>query len=523
MPCRRLSGPLGFLLVVLCLCLLVAPHARAVEANGQTRALVVGVDAYAKALRGAVADARDIADTLGKAGAQDVTLLLDAQASHDAILKAAAALRERTQAGDLIVIAFAGLGTRESANGDRALLLAGAVAPLRFGEIKSLVRELETAGAQVLVVTDANFGLEQTRPLDKREQDQGAGRAGPPPPETRAPAPQKDPSDQAMPEKDFARTIFLFAAGFDQQAPEIRIPDLGWRGALSYAFARSVENARRDHPEQALNLRAIVAQTSQIAYQISDGRQNIVMSGGAMFGDAGRTRTIKQVAGPGMPLKEANRAKNAPAGGGEPLRVAALDGRADHFAGLAPLENSFVAVAPNQSPEMIWDQTASQVIVGGDVIAYGVQRDDIPAIVDRVVAVRALKRMTAQSPQTIILAPGSSLHHQGTKVAIEIEDLQDRALLLFDITGDGTVQLLYPIGSDPPIMEKSEYKLELMVTEPYGADQIVAITAPQRMSDLEQAFNRLKDRKTSGQIQKILARYAPAASRVGSVGLFTAP
>jgi len=57
----------------------------------------------------------------------------------------------------------------------------------------------------------------------------------------------------------------------------------------------------------------------------------------------------------------------------------------------------------------------------------------------------------------------------------------------------------------------------------FGAEQIVAVTSPQRMVDFEKALQQLNHRRASGQVIKSLERYMPADARVGSVGFFTVP
>ena len=76
---------------------------------GQWRALVVGVDAYqhVSPLKGAVNDARDIAETLTAAGVTDLTTLYDADASRQAILSSWQDLISRADADDVLVLSYA--------------------------------------------------------------------------------------------------------------------------------------------------------------------------------------------------------------------------------------------------------------------------------------------------------------------------------------------------------------------------------------------------------------------------------
>jgi hypothetical protein len=96
-------------------------------------------------------------------------------------------------------------------------------------------------------------------------------------------------------------------------------------------------------------------------------------------------------------------------------------------------------------------------------------------------------------------------------------------VVLFNVSGDGTIQMLYPIGSDASPVRSANLRLPLRVHEPFGAEQIVAVTSPQRMVDFENALQQLNRRRASGQVIKSLERYMPADARVGSVGFFSVP
>src|ERR1700733_6673152 len=82
---------------------------------GETRALVIGIDAYQfePPLKGAVADARDIESSLRGSGVKDVGSLLDAAADRASVLRSFNDLLSRSQAGDLIVLSIAGRGAQE--------------------------------------------------------------------------------------------------------------------------------------------------------------------------------------------------------------------------------------------------------------------------------------------------------------------------------------------------------------------------------------------------------------------------
>jgi len=229
-------------------------------------------------------------------------------------------------------------------------------------------------------------------------------------------------------------------------------------------------------------------------------------------------------ASPIAPMPAIDIAKEA--SGGKPVpavRIASLDGQSGKLRGLTVLQAPYEVVPPTQNPDLVWDPNTGDVIVGGDVIAFRMDKNDLPSVIDRAAAVRGLKQIATKSPQAMKLSPDDKRHHNNTQVSVNINDVDGRALILFNIAGDGTVQALYPIGSDPPLMRSAEHKLPVRVREPFGADQVVAITSKQRMTELETALKQLNQRRTAVQMLKMVERYAPADARIGTLGLFTAP
>jgi len=131
--------------------------------------------------------------------------------------------------------------------------------------------------------------------------------------------------------------------------------------------------------------------------------------------------------------------------------------------------------------------------------------------------------MATQSPQVMRVSPDDRLHHNSQTVDIDLSEVGGRAVVLFNVSGDGTIQMLYPIGSDASLARSAELRLPLRVREPFGAEQVVAVTSQQRMVDLEKILQQSNRRRASGQVIKSLERYMPADARIGSVGFFTVP
>ncbi len=206
-----------------------------------------------------------------------------------------------------------------------------------------------------------------------------------------------------------------------------------------------------------------------------------------------------------------------------PIRIAALDGKASHFTGVTQREAPFQVVQPIDNPDLIWDTASRDVLAWGDVVAYRVDKSDLPSVIDRAAAIRDLKQISTKAPQAIKVAPNDGLHRNESMVQIELTNVAGRSLVLFNIAGDGTIQMLYPIGSDASSLQSNEFRFPVRVREPFGADQLVAITSERRMPELEQTLLQLNRRRASGQMIKMVQRLAPPDARIGSAGLFTAP
>ena len=73
------------------------------------------------------------------------------------------------------------------------------------------------------------------------------------------------------------------------------------------------------------------------------------------------------------------------------------------------------------------------------------------------------------------------------------------------------------------LFRSPNYHLKLDVREPLGSDQIVAVTAPRRLAELEQAMRQLDRRRNPIRVSEIITQFGAADVQVGSAGLFTGP
>lgn len=509
--------------------------------NGVVRALTVGIDRYRNVtgLKGAVADARDIEQALRTMGAKDITLLTDEQADRASVLQALDRLVARTQPGDLVVVSIAGHGSKEdehvkgsSPDGtDEVFLLVGfdpKTAPggsekILNHEFHHYLRALEGRGAEVIFVADTCYGGGLAREIAPGGVEMSYRQV----PRYRLAdddfKPVSTTADAFLTALDFDRTTFLAAVDSQTKAPEVMIGGR-YRGALSYAIARAIEGAADEKRDGKTTLRELFGYARKIVYQLSDERQTIVTEESPQrnldtdvvleFRSAGQTA-------PAQPPKV--EAAPPPRLAKAPLKLATTGLRPDRLSDVSPLLTPFEVVGLEANPDIVWDPVSREAIAGGDKIALAVDRLDLPGVVDRTAAVRDIKDLVVRAPQTLHVLPDASLHRQGSKIEVEIGEIARRSLILIDITGSGTLQLIYPTGREPPGVDRGSLRIPFQVRDPYGADVVVAITSEQRMTDLEAALKLLHGRKSAGQVTGAITRFAPNDARIGVVGLFTVP
>jgi Caspase domain len=537
--------------------------------GGEVRAVVIGIDAYqfVPQLRGAVADARDIEQTLRGQGVRDVTALYDAAADRATVMRTLDQLLQRSQPGDLVVLSIAGHGVQEPEHikgsqpdgFDNVFVLAGFNPKTGAGtqqriigtEFNHVIKQFEAKGAHVLFVADACYGGGLAREIDPRADEMSYRQA----PRYALTVDNLQPistaTDAFLSDIDFERTSFLAAVDRNTKAPEVRIPGVpGFRGALSYAVARAFEGAADQNRDRRVSQTELFTYVRQVAYQLSDQRQQVVTAGpspggsdvvfeqtrGVVMLDAGppadaRPQTLppQPSAAIAAPNTQMARPPTPPPGPPEGVtslgvvRVAVLGNQRDLLASLEARQASFEVVGTKDNPDLIWDPASLDVLAGADVVARGIDRAGLASVIDRVAAVNGFKRLAAKGPQAVRILPDDKVHRRDAPVDVVVSGIAQRSLVMFNIAGDGTVQDLYPRGSDKRIIDIPDFKLEMKAAEPFGADQVVAISSAQRLGDLEEALRKLSQRRTAVEIFKLVERLAPPDARIGAAGLYTAP
>ena len=548
------------------------PDGSKLRSDGQARALVIGIDAYrfGPPLKGAVADARDMEAALRAGGVTDVTALFDAAADRTSVIGAIGELLSRSQTGDLAILSIAGRGSQEAEHfkgsqadsKDDVFILAGfdpntaegAQQRILGSEFNHLIKQFALKGAQVLFVVDAAYGGSLARNVDPRAAEMSYRQA---PSYTIAHdtlKPISNASDASLNGAELEKITILAASDRTAAAPEVPIPGAGFRGALSYAVARALEGAADENHDGHITRDELFRYVSQVTYQLSDQRQHVAAqtttqnSGtGVLYG---RTRGVvlldpqprsdprPQSSSP-VPAKPAPatlptsatltpslpRPVVSPKNGTalDAVRIAVLGNQGELLKDLQPKYAHFQPVAIADNPDLVWDPATLDVLAGGDVVAHQIKRKDLPNVIDWLAAVNGFKRLAAKAPQTVRVLPGDKVHARGSRIEVQVSGVAQRSLLLFNMTGDGTVQVLYPVGSDPRVLATPDYKFSVIVGEPFGADQVVAITSSQPLNDLEQVLKAINQQFAAVEVYRSVERYAPADARIGAASLYTAP
>jgi uncharacterized caspase-like protein len=532
---------------------------------GEARALVVGIDAYQfePPLKGAVADAHDIESALRHSGVTDVGSLLDAAADRASIMRSLNGLLSRSGPGDLVILSIAGRGAQEAAHFQNSpadtkedvLILAGFNPNTAAGsqqrilgsEFNHLIKQFALKGAQVLFIADAAYSGGLSRNVDPRAAEVSYRQASPYAIAQDTLQPISTADDVSLDGSGLARATILAAGERTAAAPEVRIPgEAGLRGALSYAVARALEGAADQDLDGHVTKDELIRYVSQVTYQLSDQRQHVPVQASSSSGGGevlyGRTRGVvlldpqprpearppqlspstpaPPVAGPSKPAASA---PERPVPALDPVRVAVLGDQTELLKAVQPKEANFQPVTVSENPDLVWDPVTLEVVTNGDVVARQINREELPGVIDRIAAINGFKRLATKAPQTVRVLPNDKVYSRGSRIEVQVTGVAQRALLLFNIAGDGTVQTLYPIGSDQPIVTTPDFKFSVVVREPFGVDQVVAVTSAQRLSDLEQVLKVWNQQKTPVEVYRLVERYAPPDARIGAASLYTSP
>jgi hypothetical protein len=199
---------------------------------------------------------------------------------------------------------------------------------------------------------------------------------------------------------------------------------------------------------------------------------------------------------------------------------------------VGPIGTPFYLSAANGKTEgldAVWDASNGDVVSGlGDIIARRVERKQIGGVVDRLVAVRQLAVLARAGTARLTLAPDKRVYRRNETARLAATGIDGRYLIVANISGDGKVQMVYPIKGDDPMVllrRAGDGKLigDIYIKPPFGSEVSVAISSKERLVALEEQLTRRDDTQWSREFIDALGRLPPGSAEVGILSFFTEP
>ena len=530
--------------------------------GGTIRALVVGVDVYSRLdsewqLQGARADAEDIAAALSQDGVKPV-VLLDADATRAKIVAQMDSFVADSRPGDLVLFAFAGHGMQIpeyprwqgiDANGVNEQIVlsgfnysgAGADEIIVNPEMRAWLSRLDAKGVDTLVIVDSCFGggmrevdprtrAMRTRVLRASADEIRAGESGR---EQFVGIPMTDKEARAsvalMP-----HVTFLAGATSKSVVPETDglVPG-GQRGALSYFLARAL---RGDSAKDGVvTRRALYDYLKPNVRHATEDRQLIQVEpqspdpsvyGKPVFKFASALPSpeppkLRGFSPADTPRQEAVDAR------ADAVSVAMIDGAEDRWGTIENGNALFTRSPTVDDADLVWDVAKSEALSRGDLVMQFVDGSLMGGVIDRTWVVKRLREIAENRNLPMRLASEGQLLTSGDQARVEIDEIADQHLVVFNVAADATVQMLYPsapgVTAHCPNPENSEWHCSLGVTPPFGADTIVALAASGPADDLLGWLREHHDKRDAALVPELLttALKTDPTARVGFVGVFT--
>jgi hypothetical protein len=495
-------------------------------AHAAVHALVIGIDLYRgpPELKGAVNDAKDVSAALIASGAATVTVLLDGEATRERVYREWEALIEKSDPGDLLIFHFAGHGINEpDIDGDEedgldeSYLLAGYhddLGPqdrLIDDELQTWLAQAGAAGRKVLFIADACHSGTPTRSL--------MGETLPvrfyiPRTEPERPPPLAPTPVSAPPARDY---VYSVGATLDHRTvPEIMIGDQP-RGALSYAVARAFEggadldgdgivSAGELETFVRTNVRNVAASAQTPQFDIPDTDFAILSRLIGVEGTGGEPTAAPEAAALRLHLRP----------GADPRYRTAAESMAD-----------VVLVDSEAEAHLVFDPATGGLLnATRDVVVQGLDPAGLAAAIDAQLALTEFQRLALHGTLPITLSPDDAAHPEGSEIGFTVPDVGGAYLTVFDLTGAGTIQYLWPLRAtdSDPLPPGGSYTLEAAVVPPFGTDNLIVLATAAPPTALRATLQSLDGGRDTAALAEGLRRVAAEQPyRLGIQAFVTRP
>jgi hypothetical protein len=334
-----------------------------------------------------------------------------------------------------------------------------------------------------------------------------------------------------------SHVTFLAGATSKSVVPETGgLEAKGPRGALSYYVARALgEGLAKD---RVITREALYDYLKPNVRHATQDRQLIQVEpqspDPSVYGKPVMTLAgVASVTGPPSPLPAAppSAGVNPPSAPADvrtdAVRVAMIDGQDKAWETIEKGNTPFAKSASVDGADLVWDIGKSEALSQGDLVMQSVDGSLMGGIIDRTWAVQRLREIAERRNLPTQLVSQGRLLSAGDEAQVEIDDIAEARLVVFNIGADATVQMLYPSAPGEaahcPDAESGNWRCSLAVTPPFGADTIVALASSGISSQLLAWLRAHHGRRDAALIPELLrsAIEADPKMRVGFAGVFT--
>ena len=478
-------------------------------ARAEIRAVLVAVSQYTApipSLEGPPNDAAALKSLLEAQGSRDIVVIRDAQANRANIRAALEAVGKRSKPGDWVIFFYAGHGAQAKARDaaevdgmDEFMALGGfRVAkpdPDQFildNDLRGWLMNFFPTSVNVLQIADAchsgTMNRAVTRSIFKPRQAMPNALAialppGPKDPAARAPAGASPPN-----------LVYVGAAQDNQYALEGPLPqgDSPSRGLLTYALEGALKERR--------------ANGHLAADADDDGKLSLVELASSLETRTRELSSTQQWASTSVPARNERsvvfQPLKAPAPEERPIEVKAADDRAaDLLGGKGPW-----ASIPRGTPDLTWSAKEGWVTDSrGDRVAENLTSAE--ALAGVIVKRRVVRELAGQANERALKVeigprPKGQLYKRGEAVDLAVKHTGAAVYLTaFNLAGDGTVQMLYPLDGDGDgRMAAGDTRVVMARTKaaaPFGVDNVIAVATPTEPRTLRTTLNRLNGKRAA--------------------------
>ncbi len=474
---------------IVTLLLLVSPNYAPQAAQ---HALVVGINQYppgTDSLKGAVNDARSIEQALRKIQVQQIQVLLDSKATRASVINAWEQMVKQAQPGDTLIFTYAGHGSQqedappldEEDGKDETLVLYQGI--LTDDELTDLFAK---AGSyQIVFVADSCH----SGGMVIREKSFSAS------PEICRFTTERTSAEAQIPslplttqgdEKEVLQHVTLISAqqSDNQKVCEITA-DHQAHGALSYFFAQALEGTADGNENSQLERSEL---ERFLRHQVTSQTNRLQ-----------DPRLLPRPDDQPVIMLQGRPSKPAPPMASDEFSVAIrVEG------GNPPTGLTNVRLVQDQSFDLRFVMTGTKVAVfnrTGDMATQLSSGEGWQPIINKERLLMALETQLDMRlrPVGMTLREGDRVHRRGDVLHFTISPPQDsqlKALTLFNLTGNGQLQFLYPLEKKQHPLTVADFPYELKpirVVYPFGGDNLVAILCdhpPKELQKLLVGVNR---------------------------------